>query len=223
MLSAAIDHGVLVIDGTRRSDTIVVIPGKRAVTVHMNLETFEFSLRTFQAIRIRGGEANDLIAVGTYDNPCAVAASVSAGAGDDTVAGGAGNDTISGDDGRDVIIGAAGDDLIHGGQGRDDLYGGDGNDTIFGENSYDHISGDRGNDSLSGGTGDDIISDGIGIDTVYGNGGRDRFSYADSDTEFKDVEPGDFIGPTNLDIEQIVRSGSGADVWHLVLLDTIGH
>lgn len=223
MLSASIEHSVLNIDGTRRSDTIVVVPGKRAVTVHLNLETFEFSLRTFQTMRIRGGEANDVIAVGTYDNPCAVAASISAGIGDDTVAGGAGNDTINGDDGRDVIIGAAGDDLIHGGQGRDDLYGGDGSDTIFGENSYDRVSGNRGDDSLSGGAGDDDLFDGIGIDSVSGNAGRDRFSHADGEEEFKDVAPGDYMFATNLDIERIARSGSGADVWHLVSLDTIGH
>src|SRR4051812_34600301 len=74
MLSASVAHHVLLIDGTRHDDTIVVTHGRRAVQVAVNGVASEFSLRAFGRIRIRAGTGADLVTLGTTGH------SVSAGA-----------------------------------------------------------------------------------------------------------------------------------------------
>jgi Ca2+-binding RTX toxin-like protein len=175
MLSASIAHRVLLIDGTPRADRIVLARGKRAVTVHVNGEVSQFSLKSFGTIRIRAGKGDDLVTIGTNDSAVAAAAFVIAGAGNDTVITCEGNDTVEGEGGDDQLSTAAGNDLVDGGMGHDQIYGGKGNDSLHGDNNADTIFGGDGDDEISGGPGDDELYDGIGVDQVYGNGGTDSF------------------------------------------------
>src|SRR5205085_12324033 len=77
MLSASVSHHVLLIDGSPHSDSIVLTRGKRAVTVDVNGQTSVFSLKSFGRIRIRAGRGNDLVMVGTINNPIVKGADIS--------------------------------------------------------------------------------------------------------------------------------------------------
>src|SRR4051812_31712477 len=145
LLSASVAHHVLLIDGTRHDDSIVVTHGRRAVQVAVNGVASEFSLRSFGRIRIRAGKGDDVVTLGTTGH------SVSAGAG---LSGGRGDDTLSGGDGNDRIGGGAGDDVVSGQGGRDRVYGGNGADTALGGTGDDRVYGNAGNDSVDGGAGD---------------------------------------------------------------------
>jgi hypothetical protein len=209
LLSAAVVHHVLQIDGTPRSDAIVVTRGQRAVTVDVNGQVAEFSLRSFSTIRIRAGKGNDRVAIGTRDNPIAIPASVSAGDGNDLVIGGAANDTIAGNDGDDEISASGGNDVVHGGGGHDTIFGGDGDDQLFGDNHADSIFGNAGNDMVHGGRGDDELHDGLGRDAVYGEGGADHFAVAEGRKEFRDVGKGEAMTTDhNSDVELAARPGA---------------
>jgi hypothetical protein len=208
-LSAAVAHHVLQIDGTRRSDAIVITRGKRAVTVNVNGHVAEFSLRSFSTIRIRAGKGDDSVTIGTGDSPIVVPASVSAGEGNDLVIAGNANDTIIGDDGDDEISAADGDDVVHGGAGHDTIFGGDGNDQLFGDNHADSIFGNAGSDTVHGGRGDDELHDGLGKDAVYGDGDADQFCVAEGRKEFRDVGKGEAMTTDhNSDIELAARPGA---------------
>jgi hypothetical protein len=187
LLSAAVVHHVLQIDGTPRADAIVVTRGKRAVTVEVNGQVAEFSLRSFSTIGIRAGRGDDKVMIGTRANPVVIPASVSAGDGSDLVIGGDANDTIAGDDGDDEISAAGGNDVVHGGAGNDTIFGGDGDDQLSGDNNADRIFANAGNDTVHGGRGDDELHDGLGKDAVYGDGGADHFCVAEGRKEFRDT------------------------------------
>jgi Ca2+-binding RTX toxin-like protein len=180
LLSVSVANHVLLIDGTARADTIMLTRGKRAVSVSVNGQSSEFSLRSFSTIRIRAGKGDDLVTIGNNDAVIMAAASVSAGAGDDTVVTGDGNDTITGGDGNDEISTHAGDDDVSGGAGHDLIFGGDGNDRLTGDGNADTILGGYGDDLVLGGTGDDDMRDGFGADSLYGGAGRDAFGFTDS-------------------------------------------
>jgi hypothetical protein len=180
LLSASIAHHVLLIDGTPRSDTIVLTRGKRALMVDVNGQVSEFSLRSFSTIRIRAGKGNDLVTIGSDDNVITAAAFVAAGPGDDTVVTGDGNDKVTGEDGNDEISTHGGDDDVSGGAGHDLIFGGDGNDRLTGDGNADTILGGYGDDLVLGGAGDDEMRDGFGADSVYGGAGRDAFGFTDS-------------------------------------------
>jgi len=211
-LSAAVAHHVLQIDGTRRSDAIVVTLGKRAVTVDVDGRVSEFSLRSFGVIQIRTGKGNDRVTIGTQDNPISIPASVSAGDGNDLVIAGDANDTITGDDGDDEISAAGGDDIVHGGAGHDTIFGGDGDDQLFGDNHADSIFGNAGSDTVHGGRGDDELHDGLGKDAVYGDGDADQFCVAEGRKEFRDVGKGEAMTTDhNSDIELAARPGASTN------------
>jgi hypothetical protein len=175
MLSAAVSHGILLIDGTPRSDTIVLVRGKRAVQVSVDGTIATFSLKWFSEVRIRAGKGNDLVTIGTADGGIDAAGSVLAGAGNDTIVTSAGNDTVFGEDGDDEISTSAGDDLVDGGAGHDLIFGGDGNDRLYGGANADTIFGNYGDDVIRGDRGDDQLRNGPGRDTVFGDGDNDYF------------------------------------------------
>jgi len=89
-------------------------------------------------------------------------ATITTGAGDDTVTGTGMMDTIEVGDGNDLVDGNGGDDHITGGLGDDTLSGGAGSDSIFGSDHNDELwsgSGvpDGGASALDGEAGDDVI------------------------------------------------------------------
>src|SRR5439155_5588573 len=98
MLSAAVSHGVLVIEGSPRADTIVLTSSSRKnVLVRMNGgPAVSFQKKTFGRIRILAGRGDDLVTVGSDAAPIVVPVKVLAAAGADTVVAGMGNDTIRG-------------------------------------------------------------------------------------------------------------------------------
>lgn len=109
------------------------------------------------------------------DDNLGVAATVQAGAGEDTLVGSSepryGN----------RLIGGPGDDTIHGDSGGDEISGGEGDDELFGGAGDDLLTdpasggaGSSGNDSGSGGPGNDQIELGGGADEAFGEEGDDR-------------------------------------------------
>jgi hypothetical protein len=169
MLSAAIAHGVLSIEGTGRSDTIVLtMDSPRTLRVRVGNVESTFLKKTFGKIRVTAGRGEDLVAVGSDVSPITLPVSVSGG------------------DGSDTIIGGAGDDKLDGGAGADQIAGGAGNDTVTGDNGNDDLHGGDGRDLLSGGKGDDQLHDDAGNDSVFGNAGRDLCYLGDDVKEFRD-------------------------------------
>jgi hypothetical protein len=170
MLSAAVAHGVLSIEGTSRSDTIVLtMDSPRTLRVRVGDTESTFLKKTFGKIRITAGRGEDLVTIGSDTSPITCPVSVSGGDGSDTIIGGAGNDKLDGGAGADQIAGGAGDDSVTGDNGNDDLHGGDGRD------------------SLSGGKGDDELHDDAGRDAVLGNAGVDLVYFHDDVQQFRDL------------------------------------
>ncbi len=127
-------------------------------------------------------------------------ATVTGGAGNDTLNGTADSDTISGGGGDDWIVGSAGADSINGGTGRDtvdyststqavevDLLKGEGRgglaegdryagvDNVTGSSQGDKITGHNTASTLDGGAGDDTLYGGTGNnDLLIGGAGNDK-------------------------------------------------
>ncbi|MFT3787468.1 MAG: hypothetical protein QM770_15085 [Tepidisphaeraceae bacterium] len=111
------------------------------------------------------------------------------------------NATLSGGAGSDTIIGSNLDDRIDGGDGGDVLDGGRGNDYITGGAGNDLLIGGHHNDSLFGEAGDDVIDVGLtreafaafgkhasGADYVSGGEGNDRVFSVRGNTTVRGVE-----------------------------------
>jgi len=169
MLSAAVSHGILTIEGTRRADTIVLtMDTPKTLRVRIGNAESTFLKKSFSKIRINGGFGDDLVTIGSDQKPISIQTSISGGDGSDTLIGGAGNDSVSGGNGADLIAGAGGNDKINGDNGADDLHGGDGRD------------------SVCGGRGDDQLHDDAGRDSIYGNAGNDLIYFHDDVLQFRD-------------------------------------
>lgn len=133
----------LVIDGTRRADTVSVTVSGSRILITLNGETVSARLSRVRRIQITTGLGADTV---TIDPSVFSPALISAGGESDTVTGGSGNDTIQGDNGSDVLSGGAGVDLIQGGKGLDTLDGGGGQDAVYGGRDTDTFAA---GDSLS--------------------------------------------------------------------------
>jgi len=100
-------------------------------------------------------------------------ASLTGGAGDDTLYGSDGNDLMDGGDGNDFMYGYAGGDTMSGGNGNDHMEGGSGIDSMSGQGGDDVLydkdpsGSDSDNDYLDGG------ANGAGGDTLGGAGAGD--------------------------------------------------
>jgi hypothetical protein len=193
LLSAAVDHGVLTIQGTRRGDDIAVtLASPRTVQVVMNGERFTFDRRSVGKVKVLGNDGDDFISLGLeFTGP----AYVSGGAGNDQIGGGSGDDTLYGDDGADQLSGSRGNDLLHGGAGRDYLNGYDGDDQLFGDANADVLSDGDGDDTLYGGRGGDALYEGLGRDRLCGGADRDAFYFADSPKDVRDETRDETIAP----------------------------
>jgi Ca2+-binding RTX toxin-like protein len=119
-------------------------------------------------------------------------ASVSGGAGDDTIVPGpfaaatscpqecrlgVGSQTFEGGPGDDVVFGERGNDTLLGGGGDDKLFGGPGDDLVRGESGDDLLSGGFGADTIDGEEGDDYVRGDATIDHL-----RDAGPATDVDT-----------------------------------------
>jgi Ca2+-binding RTX toxin-like protein len=133
----------------------------------------------------------------------AVAATIDAGDGNDTVYasdlgdnvfGGLGNDTLYGGRLDDWLLGGDGDDTLDAGPSTPGMLGGDGNYLSGGEGN-DILRGREGSDWLDGGDGTDTLDAGAGDDVLVGGAGN-----------------GDSLKGAAGDDQYLVRRGDGADI-----------
>jgi hypothetical protein len=194
MLSAAVEHGVLVIEGTRRADVIsVALDGARTLNVTVNGRQSSFDRRSIGRICIVAGCGDDQVSLNNGGRAMTAGALVLGGAGNDSLAGGAGDDTLRGEDGDDQLEGMGGNDLLQGGGGKDQLMGDDGDDRLSGDSGADQLWGGDGDDTLFGGRGDDTLHEDAGRDRVCGNDGADLFYFIDSPKDVRDETRGETI------------------------------
>jgi len=177
-VTVEIVDGNLQIDGTERSDVILVDQlDDGRVRIRPGGQIYEVPEGGEIVINARGG--HDVVRLTrnvTYDTLIEGGPGhdwIVGGSGDDEIHGGSGNDRIRGRAGQDTVYGGDGRDLIHGGSGDDQLWGGPGRDVIRGGQGDDRIYGEQSGDRLFGLGGDDLIDGGDGRDRLWGQAGAD--------------------------------------------------
>jgi uncharacterized repeat protein (TIGR01451 family) len=208
----------LIITGTTRGETIVVVPFHsdqlRVLINGKNRGTFDRD--EVDHIVVFGDAGNDKIVInasltqtatlfGEAGNDQLFAArgddGLEGGSGNDKLFGGRGNDTACGGDGNDYLYGQQDDDLlggdagvdrIFGESGNDLLLGADGSDFLYGGSGHDLAFGQAGNDRVFGDSGDDVLLGGEGDDRLYGGSGRDLLIGGEGSDELRG-ESGDDI------------------------------
>ncbi len=146
--------------GTLAADTLTVTGPLGALVVTVNAVTGTNAVSNVEGLRVFGLDGNDTI---TLNTP--IAATVDAGADDDTVVG-------TGSTAALVIDGGTGNDVLIGGTLADTIYGGDGNDRFGDPVAGDTAANDPGNDFYFGGAGFDrfVWDPGDGNDIINGGG-----------------------------------------------------
>jgi Ca2+-binding RTX toxin-like protein len=164
--SAELIDGLLSVQGTTGSDSVLVFASGNTVTAQVNGRTLgRFPKAQVEQVRVRGSAGNDVLNV--VLSPVGYAAF--GGTGNDVIYGSLLDDVIFGDDGNDKLYGYAGNDTIFGGNGSDWLFGFEGNDSLMGGAGADYLYGMQGNDRLDGGDGEDWLYD-VGTLDIYLNG-----------------------------------------------------
>jgi uncharacterized secreted protein with C-terminal beta-propeller domain len=181
LLSAAIQYGDWVIEGTDAADALIIQfkpGGTQTLQAVLNNQTFEVTQGSIDDLRIEMGAGDDSI---VFKTPILWVDEVviHGGDGNDSISGSPLNDEIRGDNGDDVILGRGGDDDLDGGVGKDLIIGGSGNDEIQGQAGDDSISGGAGQDSINGNGGNDSEFGGDGNDLLVGNAGDDSIHGGD--------------------------------------------
>jgi len=160
-VDGGVDSDSTVIEGTKKADTISVLPNGTAATVLAGSSSPVNS--TADGLVVRGEGGSDTIA----GSP-GLAAITSL-----TIDGGKNNDTLLGGNGSDLLIGGLGNDFVDGNQGNDTALLSEGNDTF-------HWDPGDGSDIVEGQSGDDVLDfNGANINEqveVSPNGGRVRFT-----------------------------------------------
>lgn len=152
-------------------------------------------------------------------------------AGDDTITGSTFDDTLFGGSGADTIDGGLGTDavsyfnsmtgvsvsLANGVGARGEAQGDTltGIENLTGSSFGDTLVGDVGSNVLDGGDGNDVLIGGAGFDTLIGGLGTDTVSYVTAggsigvDLNMGLGLPGDSMGDTFIDIENVTGSAYG--------------
>ena len=156
------DTDSTVIEGTKKADTISVVPNGTAATVLAGTSSPVNS--TAEGLVVRGEGGSDTIA----GSPGLAAVVTSL-----TIDGGKNNDTLVGGNGSDLLIGGLGNDFVDGNQGNDTALLSEGNDTF-------HWDPGDGSDIVEGQSGADVLDfNGANINEkveVLANGGRILFT-----------------------------------------------
>ena len=162
--------GVLEVDGTRASDTILINRGNDPSQLRITRNGRRTLVDRVDVSRIvlTGGDGNDSLTV-TVNIPVMA----SGDAGDDAITTAGGDDRLLGGEGNDLLSAGAGKDVLIGGVGADRLYGGSGKDRLAGEGGKDRLFGGSGDDQLDGGAGDDKLFGEAGNDNLVGGRGDD--------------------------------------------------
>ena len=149
-VTAALEAGVLRVNGTYLADAISVRQSNGVITVSGVNGYFPTAAVTRIEVNSYGGD--DVIRLNSETmggmpimKPC----SVNAGAGHDTIFGGYGNDQLFGGEGNDLVFGGPGVDHLVGGAGADRMYGGAGNDRIVTDTADLYAHGQGGTDVVT--------------------------------------------------------------------------
>jgi S-layer protein len=129
------------------------------------------ALTTFDASGVTRTGTGGAVTLTTAD--LGQAATLTGGAGTNTITAAAVQTAVSGTVPAVTITGGAGLDALTGGNGADTISGGNGGTTGVG------LVGNAGNDTITGGTGTDTITGGLGADTLTGGAGVDTFVFTD--------------------------------------------
>jgi Ca2+-binding RTX toxin-like protein len=160
-LDGGADIDSTLIEGTKKADTISVVPNGTAATVQSGASSPVNSIA--EGLVVRGDGGSDTIMGST-----GLAAVTSL-----TIDGGKNNDTLLGGDGGDLLIGGPGKDFVDGNRGDDLALMSEGNDTF-------HWDPGDGSDTVEGQSGDDVLDfNGANINEqveVSANGQRVRFT-----------------------------------------------
>ena len=219
-----LDGNVLTIDGSNKSDRIIVSIENTDLTVTLNKKDFTFTASDVTSIVIDGSKGNDWISI---DGALVVGAAINGGAGNDRITGGGGDDTILGDRGNDRLQGGGGNDTVNAGAGNDWVWGGDGDDLVHGDAGHDHLFGDAGFDQLFGDAGHDALQGGADDDLLDGSTGHDRLRGGDGNDQLFGQEGKDHLyGELGDDLldggdekdklwggegNDVIKGGTGAD------------
>lgn len=184
----AVVSGTLTINGTNRSDKIVIsmpapqtpaptdtrtqtttdpnaTPPAPKLHLEINGAGQDVDLTGVTGIVVNGKNGNDDIEVSEANGALNMPVTMNGGNGKDLLVGGSENDVLNGGNGKDDLRGGGGNDTLNGGNGNDKLDGGDGDDVLNGGNGNDSLAGSAGNDTLNGGAQHDKIKGGKGSDT----------------------------------------------------------
>lgn len=104
-----------------------------------------------------GDDVAVLVSTGSTAVPANLAVRIRGGEGNDVLKSAAGDDRLLGDAGRDILAGGVGDDHLAGGSGSDGLIGFAGDDVLAGGGGKDALFGQKGSDRLKGGAGNDVL------------------------------------------------------------------
>jgi Ca2+-binding RTX toxin-like protein len=142
-----LNHGVLIVEGTRAADKIALrLESGQAGTLQVDVgddgsPDFSFDRSKIARIAVNARAGNDAVRIdesnGAFTDTIPTA--IAGGAGNDTIAGGKGVETLFGGDGNDSIDGNGGNDVARLGGGDDTFIWdpGDGSDTVEGQNGAD--------------------------------------------------------------------------------------
>jgi len=142
-----LNHGVLIVEGTRASDKIALrLENGQAGILQIDVgddgsANFSFDRSKVARIAVNARSGNDVVRIdegnGAFTDTIPTA--IAGGAGNDTIAGGKGVETLLGGDGNDSIDGNGGNDVARLGGGDDTFIWdpGDGSDTVEGQNGTD--------------------------------------------------------------------------------------
>jgi len=142
-----LNHGVLIVEGTRAADKIALrLESGQAGTLQIDVgddgsPDFSFDRSKVARIAVNARAGNDAVRIdesnGAFTDTIPTA--IAGGAGNDTIAGGKGVETLFGGDGNDSIDGNGGNDVARLGGGDDTFIWdpGDGSDTVEGQNGAD--------------------------------------------------------------------------------------
>ncbi|MGE0601176.1 MAG: calcium-binding protein [Dehalococcoidia bacterium] len=222
-VTAALDQGTLVVNGTGSSDVIILrLAAGDPTTLEVDaggdgIAEFTFPVANIDAIQVVAKAGNDVVAIVESNGPIAIPATIDGGPDDDEITGGSGNDTINANAGDDTVNGGAGDDTIEGKTGKDRLFGGTGNDTLAGGPGNDELYGESGNDLVIWRNGDetDLIEGGDDIDTVEVDGSSSDETFTTtangSRVRFDRITPTPFFLDIGTSEQLVVNAGGGAD------------
>jgi Ca2+-binding RTX toxin-like protein len=181
----------LTVTSSATADTIalqLVAPEDPQIAVTLNGKISRFPVNDVSQISIAANGGDDKVTIGPAIN---ASATVSGGAGNDTITGDIVSD-VRGDAGNDLLVSTTGC-MLDGGAGNDTLLGGSGDDMLIGGSGADLMKGGGGNDTADYSTRTENLVIGLGtaaddgaagehdnvwfdIETVYGGSGNDRLS-----------------------------------------------